>query len=187
MLVGVVLFVVSKVRDTDEEGQKRAQRRFQLALGEFTFAGLTFGSCIVGVASVLEVQFGMKEIGTAAGMMSLLAAVLFLFLYAVYGVIRAKSLFLFEEYSGVLLNESFSLGFHLAYFYLGLFTGALLCGLCGFALVNCAAAVLPLGLYFVTLAKPIFRKQMDRLRTQLNLLTMVLLQAPFLYVNLRDG
>ena len=129
----------------------------------------------------------MAEMGSTVGMMSLLATAIFLVLYLIYGVVRAKRILLFEEYDSVLLDEGFSLGFHLGYFYLGLFTGALLYGLRSFPLVNCIAAVLPLLMYFTTLAKPIFRKQMDRSRTQLNLLTIVLLQVPSLYVNLRDG
>ncbi len=129
----------------------------------------------------------MAEMGSTVGMMSLLATAIFLVLYLIYGVVRAKRVLLFEEYDSVLLDEGFSLGFHLGYFYLGLFTGALLCGMSSFPLVNCAAAVVPLCMYFATLAKPIFRKQMDTSRTQLNLLTIAFLQVPSLYVNLRDG
>ncbi len=125
--------------------------------------------------------------GSGAGMLSALVTAVLLVLYAAYGFVRAKGVFLFEEYSAALLSEDAALAFHLVHFYLGLCTGALLCALSAFAWVNCAAAVLPLSLYFVTVARPLFRKQMDRVRTQLNLLTMVLLQAPFLYVNLRDG
>ena len=129
----------------------------------------------------------MAEMGSTVGMMSLLAAAIFLALYLIYGVVRAKRILLFEEYDSALLDEGFSLVFHLGYFYLGLLTGALLCSLSSFPLVNCVAAAVPLCMYLATLAKPIFRKQIDKVRTQLNLLTIVFLQVPFLYVNLRDG
>jgi hypothetical protein len=76
--------------------------------------------------------------------------------------------------------------FQLLYFYLGITIGVIVTFCNNFTFVNAVVAVLALFLLFATWAKPIFKKQYDRIRTQLNLLTIAFLQIPFLYANLNS-
>jgi hypothetical protein len=71
----------------------------------------------------------------------------------------------------------------LFYFLLGLILGGGLCAFCKFSLINCVAAGIPFALFLIVLFKPIFKKQLDHYRTQLNLLTLTLIQIPFFYAN----
>jgi hypothetical protein len=65
--------------------------------------------------------------------------------------------------------------------------GLLLCAFGKHQLINCLTAALPLCLFAVTLFRPVFKKHLDHYRVQLNLLSMCLLQVPFLYANLRPN
>jgi hypothetical protein len=163
------------------------KRIYKLALGEYAYAGLVIGSCAIAISAFLEFKYGMNEMETTIGLMSLIFAVILLLLYPLYGIIRWKKLFAFEEYNAVLLKSNLSTAYHLAYFYLGIFTGVILCIFCTFTLINCLVIVLPFLLYAITLVQPIFCKQIDKYRTQMNLITIILMQIPFMYVNYSDG
>lgn len=121
------------------------------------------------------------------GMMSLIAAAILLALYPIYGLARVKKRLAFEEYNAVLMKDiSMSIVFQLAYFYLGLISGVIIC-MCPLFFVNCIVCVLPLIFFIVTLKQPLFRKPMDKFRTQLNLLTIIFGQIPFIYANIQGG
>lgn len=71
--------------------------------------------------------------------------------------------------------------FQLLYCSLGLLFGAAFAGLASFQYTGCAVAALCLLLFCLITLKPLFRKQFDHYRTQLNLLTIAFAQVPFAY------
>lgn len=75
----------------------------------------------------------------------------------------------------------------MTYLFLGFLLGAILCAFGHFSLINCVAGGIPFIMFVITLFKPLFKKQFDHYRTQLNLLTLTLIQVPFLYANLSQS
>lgn len=71
--------------------------------------------------------------------------------------------------------------FQLLYCSLGLLFGAAFAGLASFQYTGCAVAGLCLLLFCLITLRPLFRKQLDHYRTQLNLLTLAFVQVPFVY------
>jgi hypothetical protein len=53
--------------------------------------------------------------------------------------------------------------------------------------INCFVGGICILLYFITLCKSFFKKQIDHYRTQINLLTIALTQLPFFYANLNTN
>ena len=188
LLVGAVLLLLAKAKRFDsEEARQKVQRAGALAMGEYAFSGLVFGGCAVGVAAVLEVRFGMAEVASMGGMLSLVAAAVLLALYPIYGFARAMRREAFAEYNEALLRDvRASLAFQLAYFYLGLASAAVLC-LSPPSIANGLACALSLLFFVATLSRPLFRKPADKYRTQLNLLSIVLLQLPFVLAHWQGG
>jgi hypothetical protein len=178
LVIGVVGLLVGAIGKCS--GVKKVGR---YALREYTFVGLMFTGSIAGGAVVLELRWGMGEMESTLGMLSLVAAAALLALYPLYLILRVRITQCFPEYKAILKNNKFSMGFHLAYFLLGLAEGALLCAYGTYPLINCAAAALPFTLFLIALLKPVFKKQLDHYRTLLNLLTLTFLQVPFLYAN----
>lgn len=88
LLVGLGAFLASKLGSFSEEGTKRVERVYRLAIGEYTFTGLIFASSIVGAAAVLEIRFGFKEISSTIGLLSLILTALLLILYPIYLTLR---------------------------------------------------------------------------------------------------
>lgn len=186
-LVGIVILIISKIkRFDDDESAKKVKNAGALALGEYVFAGLVFGGCVIAVSAILEIKYGINEMASLGGQISLVAAAILLSLYPIYGLARVKWRLAFEEYNEVLLkNVSMSIVFQTIYFYLGLISGAIIC-MCSLSFVNCIICVLPLLLYLITIKNPLFRKPMDKFRTQLNLLSIIFGQIPFFYVNIQN-
>ena len=79
-----------------------------------------------------------------------------------------------------------SIAFQTVYFYLGLISGVIIC-MCPLSFVNCIVCVLPLLLFLITIKQRLFRKPSDKFRTQLNLLSIIIGQIPFIYVNIQEG
>jgi hypothetical protein len=75
----------------------------------------------------------------------------------------------------------------MVYLFLGLLLGTILCAFGKFRLINCIAGGIPLIMFAITLFKPLFQKQFDHYRTQLNLLSLTLIQIPFLHANLSQN
>lgn len=69
----------------------------------------------------------------------------------------------------------------MAYYLLGLLFAASFAGLSSFQYINCALAGICLALFCIITLKPLFKKQFDHYRTQLNLLTIAFAQIPFIY------
>lgn len=119
-------------------------------------------------------------------MISCVIPLVLLLLYIMYGIFRIKRSKAFGEYKSVILknNSNISLIFQLTYFYMGLFIGLIIALFNTFKFISIAIAIIPLFLQLVTWAKPVFTKQYDKFRTQLNLLTIIFLQIPFIYANI---
>ena len=82
-------------------------------------------------------------------------------------------------------DSSFALLFQIVYFYLGISVAVLYFQFYSFVFINFAVAAFVVLLYVLTLVKPIYRKNIDKYRTQLNLLSVLLLQIPGMYMNMR--
>lgn len=185
-LVGITIIIISKLKRFDDETLKKISKAGALALGDYVFAGLAFGGCVITVSAILEMQYGMNEMVTLGGQISLVIAAVLLFMYPIYGLIRIKRPFAFEEYNEILLrNLTTPMGFQIVYFYIGFITGVIIC-MCPLSSVNCFVCILPLILYIITIKQPLFRKPMDKFRIQLNLLSIVFGQVPFFYVNIQE-
>ena len=88
LLVGLGAFLAGRLGSFGEAGRKRAEMVRRLAVGDYTFAGLTFASSIVGAAAVLEVRFGCKETASTIGLASLVVPAALLLLYPAYLALR---------------------------------------------------------------------------------------------------
>ncbi len=183
ILAGFIALIVSKTRKANEESAAKAKRFYESALGEYLFVGLAYCGCIGGAATVLEIRFGMSDIASMSGLMSLAACGLLLLLYLLATVLRSKCEEWFEEYSACLIKGNLRLAFQLVCFLLWLFAGAFLCAFNTLTYVNSYIAATFLLIYCITLIWPIFKRPLDRYRTQLNLLTIAFAQLPYLYAN----
>lgn len=152
LLVGIVIMIVSKIKNfDDDETAKKVAKAGALALGEYVFAGLVFGGCVIAVSAILEMQYGMSEMTTLGGQISLVTAAVLLVMYPIYGLARVKRRLAFEEYNEVLLrNVNMAVAFQTVYFYLGVVSGVIVC-MCPLSFVNCFVCVLPLLLYATTI------------------------------------
>jgi hypothetical protein len=90
ILIGLIALIVSRVRDMSEKSTAKLKRFYELALGEYSFVGLVFCGCITGGSAVLEIRFGMNDIASQGGLMSLAACALLLVLYLLGGVLRVR-------------------------------------------------------------------------------------------------
>jgi uncharacterized membrane protein len=70
---------------------------------------------------------------------------------------------------------------------LGLLFGVIISAFYSFKLINLVISGIALIFYVITLFTSIYKKQIDHYRTQLNLLTLVLIQIPFFYSNIHSG
>ena len=159
---------------------------YRYALGEYVFTGLIFISCIMGASAVIEVKFGMKEINSTVGLLSLVVPGVMLVLYPIYLIIRGCCPQCFDEYQTIIKNDYFSRAFQMFYCLLGVVLGALLSCFCTLQFINVIAAAIPFSLFLSTLCRSTFKKQFDHYRTQLNLLTLTLIQIPFFYANFQQ-
>jgi hypothetical protein len=71
----------------------------------------------------------------------------------------------------------------LACYFLWTLSGVFLCAFSSLIYINACIAAVFLLLYCLTLIWPIFKRPLDRYRTQLNLLTIAFAQLPYLYAN----
>lgn len=91
IIAGTLILIFSKIKRFDnDESLKKVERAGALALGEHAYAGLVFGGCVISISAMLEIKYGMSEMGSLEGMMSLVAAAVLLSLYPIYGLVRAK-------------------------------------------------------------------------------------------------
>ena len=108
--------------------------------------------------------------------------------YLIYGVMRCKFSQYFGEFNDMLIKDSsFSIFSQIIYFYFGIIVSALYFQFYSFPYISLAVLVFTLLLYVLTLLKPIFRKNIDKYRTQLNLLTVAMLQIPGIYLNIETS
>ena len=108
--------------------------------------------------------------------------------FVIFGVLRCKCPQYFGEFDNMLIKDSsFSLLFHTVYFYFGICASILYFQFYSFAYISFVVCTIALCLYVLTLMMPIFRKNIDRYRTQLNLLTLAVLQIPGMYMNIKTG
>jgi hypothetical protein len=159
---------------------------YRWALGEYVFTGLIFVSCIMGASAVIEVRFGMKETNSTVGLLSLVVPGVLLVFYPIYLIIRGCCPQFFDEYQTAIKNDYFSGAFQMVYCSLGLVLGALLSCFCTLYIINAIAAAIPFALFLSTLCRPTFKKQFDHYRTQLNLVTLTLIEIPFFYANFQQ-
>ena len=182
LLIGFVTLFVSKIINFSRKHADNVESAYKRLLAEYPFAGLIFLGCSVGAASVLQIHFGLQNDST----LSLVAMALSLFMFILYGVLRRKCSQHFGEFNEMLIEDSsFALLFQIVYFYLGISVAVLYFQFYSFVFINFAVGAFVLLLYVLTLVKPIFRKNIDKYRTQLNLLSVLLLQIPGMYMNMR--
>ena len=156
-----------------------------MALGEYTFVGLTYASVAVGTSSALQIREGFVDTASTLGLASIGLMAVTLLLYAVFGVIAVKRRLWLGECSAMLVSNSRSaVGFQLGYFYLGLIAGFLLGYFGGWAYVHFLVGSLAMVLFIWTLSSKLFVKNAHKYRVQLNLITFVLIQLPYSYTSL---
>jgi hypothetical protein len=187
LAVALAAFVVGRAKEFSEEGRTRLEAVYRKSLGEYAFVGLLFVGCIVGASAVMEANFGMGDTSTMGGLLSAVATGGLLLLYPIYGLLRVRSPHLFGEFADELVEGRFSLAFQTAAFFLWPAMSALVCAFNYVWFINIPLMGVCFVLYCVTVVTPIFRKQIDRFRTQLNLLTIAFAQVPYLYSNVHSG
>ena len=184
-IVGLFLKLLSHLRSLSEERRMKLQRGSELALGEYTFAGLTCASVAVGTSTALQIQKGFVDTASILGLTSVGLMAMFAVFYIVYGVVTVRRRLWLGECSAMLVADSkAAVGFQLGYFYLGLISGFLQGYFREWAYSNVMVGSLAMALFVWTLSSNLFVKNTHKYRVQLNLIAFILLQLPYSYASL---
>lgn len=183
--IGIFFKLLSHLKSLSEERRMKLQRWSELALGEYTFAGLTYASVAVGTSTALQIRNGFLDTASTLGLASIGLMAVFTVLYIVFGLIVVKRRLWLGECSAMLVVESkAAVGFQLGYFYLGLIAGFMLGYFGEWVYVHVLVGSLALALFIWTLSSNLFIKNTHKYRVQLNLIAFILLQLPYSYASL---
>jgi len=154
-----------------------------LALGEYTFAGLTYASVAVGTSSALQLRVGFADTASTLGLASIALMAVMMSLYFIFGVIVVKRRLWLGEFSALMVSGSSAVWFQLGYFYSGLIAGFALGFLGEWQYVHAILGSLAVALFVWTLSSKLFLKNAHKYRVQLNLITFILIQLPYAYAS----
>lgn len=102
ILIGLILFVLSR------SWKPTLAKYWPLCIGQYAFNGVMFSAYIVWVSIGLQFMFGIKDLSSGVGVVSLIFSIFFILVYIAYSVLFILKPDFFGQFVDFFSDESFN-------------------------------------------------------------------------------